>query len=591
MQPNPIPVHQSRRTQLLHHPALPAIASALLAVVLYAITLRGTYVYDDIFIVREDPRVRQPSQWIQLWKTDYFNGGIDNLYRPLLSSTYAFEWWIHGDRPWIFHAVNILLHALAAAGIAELTRRALGKTSFAWNAALCGGLLFAAHPVHTEAVANIVGRAELLCTVFIFTGMILLCRRPLTLGRVALIITIGILAVLSKEQGILQPLLWLFFGLTVWKGIRPHEPVESTPEDQPIRDSSKLDYARPSRKAPAVRERNAVKIFVMVTCWVWAGYLILREHFLKFEWDRTYIDPIIQPLILSQGIDRVLMPVVLLGHYTALLIWPNHLAADYGGDVIGSVARASDLYLWIGFLTMIFWILTLLVCLKQFLPQRRREAEKSRPNFLSPLFSSPRLRVSAVQNCPTSSTIKRFILFSLLSLAITYGIVGNILTLIATNFAERLIYLPSAFFLMIVGTLLAMIPYKPRMLLLTVLLIPASIRTTYAARDWNTPRILFQHGLASQPKSVQLHFLLAQQYHQQGNIAQANALLQEVCRLYPNYWRAWMLRANEDLDDGNLTDAEQSLKHALKLKADMSLIDVQDRLEKMKAATRPAIKP
>jgi hypothetical protein len=539
-------LQQTHQRSWLQNPAIGALASALLAIVLYSVTLAGTYVYDDVMIVRDDPRVRQPSQWIRLWKTDYFDGGIDNLYRPITSSSYALEWWLHGDRPWIFHGINILLHALAAAAVAEFTGRALNKKgqassapdagsevlrraglpcdgaqSTANTAGLCAGLLFAAHPVHVEAVANIVGRAELLCTSLIFIGLILLMRRPLSIGRVISVIAIGMFALLCKEQGILQPLLWLFFFLILWRS----------------------DPATPG-------ERGALKMLMLITTWTWAAYLILRERFLKFEWDRTYIDPIIQPLILSHGLDRVLMPVVLIGHYTALLLWPRHLAADYGGDVIGSVAHLGDPYLWIGLTAIGIWIGAVIFCAKKFKP--------------------------------------RFVLFCLLSLAVTYGIVGNILTLIATNFAERLIYLPSAFFLMIVGTLLARLPTRPRIILVTLILSLASIRTVTAARDWNDPLALFQHGLTTEPKSVQLHLLLSQEYHKHGDTKAANATLEDLCNQYPDYWRAWMFRAMEDMDDGNLTDADQSLKHAMKLKADPLLLGPNARLEELKAAKRPS---
>ncbi|MGB7160425.1 MAG: hypothetical protein WBD40_20325, partial [Tepidisphaeraceae bacterium] len=134
----------------------PALASAALAIALFAITLGGTYIYDDLYIIGLDPRIKDPSLWGQFWTKDYFNGGADNLYRPLVSMSYAVQWQLHGDRPWAFHLVNVLLHALASAGVAELARR-LGGLRVGYVA----GLLFAAHPVHVEAVANIVGRAEL----------------------------------------------------------------------------------------------------------------------------------------------------------------------------------------------------------------------------------------------------------------------------------------------------------------------------------------------------------------------------------------------------------------------------------------------
>ncbi|MDQ3440189.1 MAG: hypothetical protein M3478_07540, partial [Planctomycetota bacterium] len=129
----------------------PAIAAAVLAAALFAITLGGTYIYDALFVIGIDSRLRDPSQWGKYWTKDYFNGGVDNLYRPLVSMSYAIQWWLHGDRPWAYHLVNVLLHATASGCVAELARR-LGGTKVAFVA----GLLFAAHPVHVEAVANVV---------------------------------------------------------------------------------------------------------------------------------------------------------------------------------------------------------------------------------------------------------------------------------------------------------------------------------------------------------------------------------------------------------------------------------------------------
>src|SRR5581483_4633330 len=104
--------------------SLPALCSAALAILLYAVTFGGTYVYDDVVIVQQDPRGDSPRMWTQYWTKDYFNGGLDNLYRPLVSTSYGVERWLHGDRPWIYHLINCLLHAGVAAAVAEFTRRA-----------------------------------------------------------------------------------------------------------------------------------------------------------------------------------------------------------------------------------------------------------------------------------------------------------------------------------------------------------------------------------------------------------------------------------------------------------------------------------
>ena len=137
----------------------PALISAVLAGAVFAITLGGTYIYDDFDVFQLDNRLHHPVLWGQYW-TQSYNGGVDNLYRPLVSMTYAVQWWLHGadeGDAWKFHLVNLLLHAAVTALVAELARR-LGGLKLAWIV----GLLFAVHPVHVEAVANIVGRAELM---------------------------------------------------------------------------------------------------------------------------------------------------------------------------------------------------------------------------------------------------------------------------------------------------------------------------------------------------------------------------------------------------------------------------------------------
>ncbi len=180
----------------------PAAFSAALALALYAVTLGGTYIYDDSFLIGLDDRVQHPKLWGQFWTHDYFNGGIDNLYRPLVSQSYGLQWWLHGNRPWAFHLVNLLLHAGACALVAEFARRLVD-----WRVGLIAGLLFAAHPVHAEAVAGIVGRAELACAVGVVGAMVLFLHRPMTRWRALAIFGLCLVAVLSKEQGLLLPLL------------------------------------------------------------------------------------------------------------------------------------------------------------------------------------------------------------------------------------------------------------------------------------------------------------------------------------------------------------------------------------------------
>src|SRR3954452_21088506 len=232
----------------------PAIAAAALSLLLYAVTLRGTYIYDDHPVIVEDGRVANPSLWPKFWTQQYLVDGADNLYRPLISMSYAIQWWLHGDRPWAFHLVNWLLAAGCAAAVAELGRRLAGRAA-AWIA----GLLFAAHPIHVEAVAGIVGRAELACLLATFCGMNLFLRRPLSAGRVCAILACLVVAILSKEQGLLFPLLLVALI--------------------PVRRAM---FASALPPADVKADRAAGRGLAVGLLYIQAGYLIFRESILKF---------------------------------------------------------------------------------------------------------------------------------------------------------------------------------------------------------------------------------------------------------------------------------------------------------------------
>jgi hypothetical protein len=232
---------------------VPGALSAVVATALYAITLGGTYIYDDAYRISLDPRVNQPKLWGQFWTRDWFYGGLDNLYRPLVSQSFGLQMWLHGDRPWAFHLVNILLHAGVAALVAELARRLAG-----WRVGLIAGLLFACHPVHSEAVAGIVGRAELACAACVIGVMVLFLKRPMTNARALAIFALGVAAMLSKEQGLLLPFL---IGALV-----------------PVRRML-FPVAAEEKRA----DQQAVLLAFALLLWSAGGLIVLREEVLNLK--------------------------------------------------------------------------------------------------------------------------------------------------------------------------------------------------------------------------------------------------------------------------------------------------------------------
>ncbi|MEA2708453.1 MAG: protein O-mannosyl-transferase, partial [Phycisphaerales bacterium] len=321
----------------------PAILAALAALAVYAVTLGGAFVYDDRYIILIDPRIANFSRWGEFWTKDYFLGGADNLYRPLVSMSYAIQAKLHGtsDRAaWLFHLVNLLLHAAVSAGVAELARRMTRSLAVATIA----GLLFAVHPIHVEAVANIVGRAELMCALGV-VGALILFFRPLTNRRVIAICACMLFAILSKEQALLLPLM-LVAAIPVRRQARvdPTEalpPTDADPYRAPASAAEPIGYAQHGTRQARRFSGPPLLLFVLI-CWLLAAYLIFRESILKFWWDRAFLDRTINPMVQSIGADRALMPLVLLGRYVALLIAPLRLNPDYGGDTIGATVSFTD---------------------------------------------------------------------------------------------------------------------------------------------------------------------------------------------------------------------------------------------------------
>jgi Flp pilus assembly protein TadD len=175
----------------------PALLSALLAVLLYAGTIDHDFTFDDVAVVREN-RDLEPARWSRLLTRPWWGPeGKDPLFRPVTMLSLGLNRALTGRGPAGFHAGNVLLHALASALAAAYARTLLGRPGLA----LAVGLLFAAHPVHTEAVAGIVGRAESLAAIFALL-MLRALRSPRPLHRFAGAPLCFLLALGSKESAI-----------------------------------------------------------------------------------------------------------------------------------------------------------------------------------------------------------------------------------------------------------------------------------------------------------------------------------------------------------------------------------------------------
>jgi hypothetical protein len=254
------------------------------------------------------------------------------------------------------------------------------------------------------------------------------------------------------------------------------------------------------------------------------------------------------------GADRILMPIALLGRYTGLLIAPIKLSPDYGAKVIGWTVAPNDPYLYIGIAAILAWSIVL-------------------------VFGVMRRSLAVVFGC--------------LALAFTYGLIGNIATLIGTNFAERLMYLPSAFFILIIAAGFEALPRRLAIALLSVLVILFSVRSFAYSRRWNDKLEFYKTCFQEQPQSIRLCMLVVSEYEARKQFGEAERMARIGRETLPEYWEIWVQSAVVAMDQGKFDEADQFLLHADKIRPSPRIHAWMEHLNELRkaAATLPATQP
>jgi hypothetical protein len=179
------------------------MAAAAVAAAVYLPSLGNRFALDDEMIVERNPAAHSVAAALAAFDQPYWppQSGA-GLYRPLVILSFAADWQLsRGSTVWL-HAENAAWHAAATALLVPVLAAYVGT-----GAALAGAVVFAVHPVHVEAVANLVGRAELMAAVFLFAALLFArtARRRRAEGRSTIGWEIGVvgavaLALLSKEH-------------------------------------------------------------------------------------------------------------------------------------------------------------------------------------------------------------------------------------------------------------------------------------------------------------------------------------------------------------------------------------------------------
>lgn len=327
---------------------VPYLIVFLFSFTLYANTLWNKYAIDDTIVVTDNTYTKKGFGGIKDHFThDMFEGFFGERgaklvsggrYRPLSMVTLSIEYEImrkiRGDKrdvitdkniimtdvdpylnPYLSHFINILLFALTCVLLYHLlryifpaTKSALGNFGLAFFIAM----LYAGHPIHTEAVANIKGRDEVMCMLFSLLALYAAVKYVKTQNIVHLIwgTAIYFIALLSKENAItffaVIPLTFFFFTKAKTK-----------------------DYI------------TTIGAYAVV-----AGiFLALRSAFTQAGITQDSPEILNNPFLLATGSQRFATSVLTFLIYFKLMVLPHPLTHDYYFNQIPYVDVNSGLFI------------------------------------------------------------------------------------------------------------------------------------------------------------------------------------------------------------------------------------------------------
>lgn len=271
---------------------------AAVAAVALAASLAGfanAFAYDDIHMIQLNPRLHGLGAWREVLTSPYWPPPWNQEhYRPLTSLFLALQFGLGAGAPVVFRIASYLLYAAASVGVFVLAAKLLPR-----SLALAVGLLFAAHPVHVDAVAPAVGQSELVVGLLalLMTTLYLDRRRRDVLGPRdwGLLGLLYLAACLAKEHGMILPTLLIAVELFLLPG-------------------------------PLVARARKL----------WAGYAFLgalagavvaaRLVVLQGRFSGHWIAEALEGL---PAAGRALTMLQIVPHWARLLLWPAHLQSDY----------------------------------------------------------------------------------------------------------------------------------------------------------------------------------------------------------------------------------------------------------------------
>uniref|UniRef100_A0A7I4Y8E9 dolichyl-phosphate-mannose--protein mannosyltransferase n=1 Tax=Haemonchus contortus TaxID=6289 RepID=A0A7I4Y8E9_HAECO len=476
---------------------------AFTSIFVYSNTFTADFVYDDSQAIVSNPVVTGDVPAVQAWSLDFWghplSRGSHKSYRPLTSLSFRLNAFIFGMKPLSFHATNVLLHAMASCLLLFFIQR---FRFFSGNleSALFTALLFAVHPIHCEAVAGVVGRADVLVSIAVLVGVILYDKVQSTL--VAAISTA--IAICFKETGIVLPPLLVGFLLL-----------------KPVKNYMEL-------------RRSISGLFL-----VFLTLGTIRHSINSFEapsFSKSDNPVAHHPSILTRTLTFLYLPVF----HLQLLCYPKTLSFDWSMDAIPLVFSPLD----IRFVASVACYLSLLLTgcaliqatgiledLLRVVKPKKHEAGRK----------GCRLSRNSVAKCNDTKKFFRMTLLALSLLILPYIPSSNLFFYVGFMAAERILYLPSVGYCILVGMLYrfccSRFGSKLAVSFGFLVLVLHGMRTHKRNVDWQNEESLYKSALEFNPPKAYSN--LGRVYASQMRLNEAEVAYKNALAYRPNMADTW----------------------------------------------------
>ncbi|GAB6026462.1 hypothetical protein CHUAL_012657 [Chamberlinius hualienensis] len=483
-------------------------------------SIQGDFVFDDTEAIVWNADVTDPNRTLahifqdDFWGKPVTSNGSHKSYRPLTVLTFRWNFQDKRDTKQ-FHVVNLSLHAAACCLLWFVYGKLQSENNYSKPLRLFATALFACHPIHTENVAGIIGRADVMAAICFFVSFLLYAKidssRLLnSIYLFCLAMILAVIAMLFKENGI-----------TVLGFCSAYSIINTRPFGL--------------QKAP-LRGLLAKLLGISITgaCAVTFRWWIMGCSLPTFQ-------PVDNPASFTSSImQRIMNYNFIYAINTWILLCPIWLCFDWSMGCISLIQNLLDIRM---LSVILFWA------------------------TIAGISSS-------VIYCHNTWKLNKELALALTLCILPFLPASNLLMRVGFVVAERVLYVSSAGFCLIVaiGYQKCRNRYNNNLIDLSavILLLVFITRCWQRSGDWSTEEKLFSSGLLVCPSNAKVHYNIAKNAADNGKTEVALKEYKEALRLHPDYDRAMNNLANILKDMGHLYEAEKLLLRAVEIRPDFA---------------------